>query len=95
VVGMAKCRAEVDRAVRAVERWLDTLEPDDPGTVDLDPSDLWRISALALGGAPDPELTEAVGVARSHGWSWGPIALLVGETPDSAHRRFGEPSFGC
>lgn len=70
--------------------WLDAVgAADEPTTMDDDADDLRRISELALSGAPEAELNEAVGEARASGWGWAPIARLLGETRTETRWRLG------
>jgi hypothetical protein len=82
-------RAELERAADAVDRWLSALDAGDPELAEADVEDLWSLSALAISGAPEAELAEAVARARQSGWNWSPIALLLGISRHHAKRRFG------
>lgn len=78
----------VRRAQRAVERWLATLEPEDPELLESGADDLRRIGELMLTDATESELTEAVRAARAAGWAWAPIAMLLDTTPHRARHRY-------
>ena len=81
-------RAQLERAIEPVEEWLDAQNAGDSCGIVSDPDDLWRISALALAGAPEVELARAVDQARDTGWEWGPIAMLLGHSTREARARF-------
>jgi hypothetical protein len=85
---------ELELAAEKVERWLAAMGFDDvDGTTSMDgdnPSDNLRaINALARAGAPDDELADAVNLARDSGWSWSPIAMVLGVSRQEAVARFG------
>lgn len=80
---------EMRRAVRAVERWLATLEPEDPQLLESGAENLHRIAELKMADAPERELAEAVADARADGWSWAPIAVLLLSSPGRVRQRFG------
>lgn len=80
-------RERLERGAEAVERWLDVQSADDD-EMDIDAEYLRRVGELAIAGAPEPELVEAVRQAREIGWSYGPIALLLGIDRPEARRRF-------
>jgi hypothetical protein len=74
------------KAVTVIENWLEVQDPDDLGAVE-DAEELWRISRLALAGASEAELDDAVRQARLCGWDWAPMAVLLGEPADRTRQR--------
>ncbi|WP_028936498.1 hypothetical protein [Pseudonocardia spinosispora] len=83
-------RESLEYGADAVEVWLDAVgASDEPPALDDDADDLRRISELALSGACEAEVTDAVRAARASGWGWAPIARLLGETRDEARQRLG------
>jgi hypothetical protein len=83
---------ELEQAADAVERWLSAQDAGDPELAEADVEDLWAVSGLAMAGAPEAEVADAVRRARQSGWSWLPIALLLGISRPEAKRRFGSPA---
>jgi hypothetical protein len=79
-------RGNLERAAETIEDWLEAHDPDDSNVVD-DADDLRQVGILARAGAPEEELNRAVKLARERGWSWAPIALLLGETREQARQR--------
>jgi hypothetical protein len=82
-----KIRVVLDRNTGVLEDWLDVRSFDDPG-VDGDGDHLRVISALATVGAPEAELADAVKRAKEIGWSWTPIAMVLGTTRKRVVERF-------
>jgi hypothetical protein len=74
-----RTRSDPLLASAVIEDWLSAQEPEDPAVIDEDADDLGRISALARRSASVPELAEAARGARQNGWSWEPIAVLLGQ----------------
>jgi hypothetical protein len=90
MIRMLTQQAELECAGEKLERWLDALGMDDAdGTVDNDGDNLRVINALAIQGATEAELRDAVTTARESGWSWSPIAMVLGTTRQAAVERFG------
>jgi hypothetical protein len=83
-------RARLRRAAASIEAWLDTNEPDAEFT-EAQRADLLRVSELALSGASEAKIGRAIGQARDSGWGWEPIAVLLGESPEQARQRAGDP----
>lgn len=75
------------RADGVLEDWLDLQSCADPRR-DADGDLLREINALSVAGAPETELFDAVKRARAHGWTWTPIALVLGTTRRQAVARF-------
>ena len=88
---------KLERAASAIEDWLDAQAPDGASGTDEEADDLRRISTLARADAPEAELARAVATARETGWSWGPIALLLGQSRAQARARFdpGSPRWAA
>jgi 16S rRNA U516 pseudouridylate synthase RsuA-like enzyme len=86
-MGMAIPRAKDDQCAGVLEDWLD-VQSFDGASADVDGDYLRAISALALVDAPEAELAEAVKRAKEHGWSWTPIALVLGTTRKHVVKRF-------
>lgn len=86
---MSTTTTEPSRAADTIDRWLDALDPDDPGAVEADGEYLREINSLSAGGAPEADLGRAVDTARECGWSWAPIAVVLGTTREDAVLRFG------
>jgi hypothetical protein len=82
---------KLERAAAAIEDWLDAQAPDSASSTEEDADDLRRISTLARAGASEAEMARAVAEARETGWSWGPIAVLLGQTRAQVRARF-DPS---
>ena len=55
---------------------------------DHDSAFLLAVIGLARGGAPQPDLPDAVKRARDNGWSWTPIAIALGTSRAGAIERF-------
>jgi hypothetical protein len=74
------------RAVTVIGDWLEMQDPDDPAAVE-NVEELWRISRLALAGAPEAALDDAVRRARQCGWEWAPMAVLLAEPAERTRER--------
>ena len=86
-ISTQRAREALEHAAEVVEDWLDAQDIDAPEMVTRDEDALWRVNALALAGAPEAVLDDAVCSARQSGWGWSPIAMLLGETPRRTQRR--------
>jgi len=80
-------RVDLNRASEVIEDWLDTQEMDGVELCEDAIDELRRVGELARCGAPRSELDAAARTAREAGWSWAPIALLLGETKEHARKR--------
>ena len=83
---MTRTRAE--RAA-ALERWADTVEPEDLRLADTDA--LRAIAELAdQRHHVDAELTQAVRSARRAHRSWSEIGAMLGVSKQAAQRKYGD-----
>ncbi|HEY2203090.1 MAG TPA: hypothetical protein VGH99_01250 [Pseudonocardia sp.] len=82
-----KSTDELYRAAGLLEDWLDLQSFEDAAN-DVDGDQLRVINALAVTGASERELARAVKSARDHGWSWTPIAMVLGITRKEVVERF-------
>lgn len=77
------------RDERDAEAFLDALDP--ATTPAEDPVDLRRIGlALREVDTAEAELREAVAAARSAGYTWAQIGMVLGVSRQAAHERFAE-----
>jgi MoxR-like ATPase len=86
-MAIPKAKADLNQRAGVLEDWLD-VQSSDGASADVDGDYLRAISALALVDAPEAELAEAVKRAKEHGWSWTPIALVLGTTRKHVVERF-------
>ncbi len=82
---------EIERKIRALEKWAD--EVDERDLVPIDLSALDRIVELVdererIDGA----LVDAIQAARAAGHTWGQIGLSLGVSKQAAQQRYGEVS---
>jgi hypothetical protein len=82
-----KIKGDLNQITGVLEDWLDVRSFNEPGA-DVDGDYLRAISALALVRAPETELVDAVKRAREVGWSWTPIAMVLGTTRKQVVERF-------
>jgi hypothetical protein len=82
-------RARTDQEPRTgfIDGWLDPPRHDDAGA-DVDGDYLRAIAALDTAGAPEREVINAVKAAKDNGWSWTPIAMVLGTTRRQVLERF-------
>jgi hypothetical protein len=72
-----------------IDRWLAAQDEDREGPdADAEPL-LYRIAELLETGATEDALAGAVDRARSAGWGWAPIAVLLGQDSGAVRCRFG------
>ena len=86
-MAIGKAKYDVNQRVGVLEDWLDVQSFDGP-SADIDGDYLRAITVLALVEAPEAELADAVKRARENGWSWTPIALVLGTTRKQVVERF-------
>ncbi len=85
---MPRTARELAEAAAETEIMLDEMDADDFEVEDI--SDLRRIGdALHQVADGEQQLIESVITARSHGWSWARIGIVLGTTRQSAAERFG------
>lgn len=84
---MPRTREQLQQAAVDAEEWLDQIDPDTTPAEDI--SDLRAVAeALVNAAAAQEHLEAAVKAARSHGRSWGRIALALGTSRQAARERY-------